>query len=134
MTIAAWPVVDRQRVVHAYRPGEPSTAEGPFRTLRGHAWASPGVRVTRRAGGRLVGQMTGCSSLNVESARLARHGKGEAAERVARVAAQLEAGPEFVLLQRILSELPGRDAERVIEGELPNDAPSALADALKTIA
>jgi hypothetical protein len=132
--IASWPVVDRHRIVHAYKPGEPSAAEGPFRTLRGHAWASSGVRVTRRAGGRLVGQMTVFSSLNVESARLARHGNPQAAVRVASAAARLEAGPEFTQLQRILSDLPGRDAERVIEGVLPEDAPEALAEALKAVA
>ncbi|MGH3930438.1 MAG: hypothetical protein ACRDTF_10730 [Pseudonocardiaceae bacterium] len=134
MTIATWPVVDRRRVVHAYKPGEPSAAEGPFRTLREHAWASAGVRVTRRAGGRLAGQMTVFSSLNVESARLARHGNPDAAARVARAAAQLEAGPEFVRLQRILSDLPGHEAERVIDGVLPDDPPAALAEALKAVA
>jgi len=134
MTIAAWPVVDRHRVVHAYKPGEPSAAEGPFRTLRGHAWASSGVRVTRRAGGHLVGQLTVFSSLNVESARLARHGNLDAAVRVARAAATLEAGPEFTRLQRILSDLPGHDAERVVEGVMPEAAPAALAGALKAVA
>lgn len=134
MTIATWPVVGRHRVVHAYKPGEPSAAEGPFRTLRVHEWASSGVRVTRRAGGRLVGQMTVFSSLNVESARLARHGNPDAAARVARAAAQLEAGPEFVRLQCILSGLPGHDAERVVDGVLPDDAPAGLTEALKAVA
>jgi len=134
MTIATWPVVGRRSVVHAYKPGESSAAEGPFRTLRVHAWASSGVRVTRRAGGRLVGQMTIFSSLNVESARLARNGNPDAAERVAHAAAQLEAGPEFVWLQRILSDLPGHDAKRVVDGVLPDDAPAALAEALKAVA
>ncbi|MGQ0773963.1 MAG: hypothetical protein ACT4NY_06030 [Pseudonocardiales bacterium] len=41
------------------------------------------IRVTRRAGGRLVGQLTVFSSLNVESARLAHHGNPDAAARVA---------------------------------------------------
>ena len=134
MTIAAWPVVDRHRVVHAYKPGEPSAAEGPFRTLRAHKWASSGVRVTRRAGGRLTGQMTVFSSLNVESARLARHGNPDAAARVACAAAELETGPEFAWLQRILSDLPGHEAERVIDGVLPDEAPDALAEALKAVA
>jgi hypothetical protein len=134
MVIAAWPVVDRQRVVHAYKPGEPSAAEGSFRTLRGHKWASAGVRVNRRAGGRLTGQMRVFSSLNVESARLARNGNADAAARVARAAADLEAGPEFTGLQHVLSDLPGQDAERVIGGVLPDDAPDALARALRAVA
>jgi hypothetical protein len=134
MTIAAWPVVTRNRVVHAYKPGEPSAAEGPFRTLRKHAWASSGIRVDRRVGGRLIGQMTVFSSLNVESARLARRGNSDAAVRVARAAAQLEAGPEFDRLRHILSDLPGQDAERVIDGVLPEDEPEGLAEALRAVA
>jgi hypothetical protein len=134
MTIAAWPVVDRRQVVHAYKPGGRSAAEGPFRTLRVRKWASSGVRLTRRAGGRLAGQMTVFSSLNVDSARLARHGNPDAAARMARAAAELESGPEFTRLQRILSDLPGQDAERVIEGVLPDDVPDALAQALRAIA
>jgi hypothetical protein len=134
MTIAAWPVVDRNRVVHAYKPGLPSASEGPFRTLRTHKWASSGVRVTRRADGRLTGQMTVFSSLNVESARLARHGNADAAARVARAATALETGPEFGWLQRLLSDLPGHDAERVIDGVLPDGAPDALIEALKAVA
>lgn len=134
MTIAAWPVVSRHRVVHTFRPGGSAAAEGPFRTLRGHEWASPGVRVTRRADGHLVGQMTVFSSLNVESARLARHGDLDAAARVARAAAHVEAGPEFAQLQHILSGLPGHDAERVVDGVLPDDAPAVLVAALRAVA
>src|SRR6266699_5892446 len=107
MTIAAWPVADWRRVVHAYRPGEDSAAESPLRTLKRHRWVSGGVRVTRHAGGRLGGQIRFFSSLNVDSARLARHGDRVAAARVARAAEELEAGPEFIRLQRALSELPG---------------------------
>lgn len=120
--------------MHAYKPGESFVAEGPFRTLRMHAWASSGLRVTMRAGGRLAGQTTLFSSLNVESARLVRHGNPDAATRVARAAAELEAGPEFALLQRILSDLPGRDVEQVLEGVLPENAPETLAEALKAVA
>lgn len=134
MTIAAWPVVDRDRVVRAYKPGEPSAAEGPFRTLRGHGWASSGVRVTRRAGRRLVGQMTLFSSLNIESARMARLGNPGEAARVARAAAELEAGPEFVRLQHIMSDLSRDEAQQIVNGVLPKDAPEGLTEALKAIA
>jgi len=44
------------------------------------------------------------------------------------------AGAEFVRLQRILSGLPGHDAERVVNGELPQDAPAALPQVLKAFA
>jgi hypothetical protein len=53
---------------------------------------------------------------------------------MARAAAELESGPEFTRLQRILSDLPGQDAEHVIEGVLPDDVPDALAQALRAIA
>ncbi len=78
--------------------------------------------------------MTVFSSLNVESARLARHGNTGAAARVARVAADLESGPEFAQLRRILSDLPDRDAERVVDGVLPEDAPTALTEVIKAVA
>jgi hypothetical protein len=134
MTISAWPVVGRRRVIHAYKPGETSTSEGPFRTLRGHHWASPGVRVTHRAGRRLVGQMTLFSCLNVESARLARHGNPVEAARVAHAAAELEAGPEFAELQHIMSALPDFDAKQVLEGVLPEGSPKELTAALNAVA
>ncbi|HYB17272.1 MAG TPA: hypothetical protein VEF71_17605 [Streptosporangiaceae bacterium] len=78
--------------------------------------------------------MTVFSSLNVESARLARHGNPEAAARVARAAAELEAGPEFAQLQRIMSELPIHDAERLVDGVLPEAAPDQLTTTLKAVA
>jgi hypothetical protein len=78
--------------------------------------------------------MTVFSSLNVDSARLARHGNADAAARVARAAAELETGPEFARLQRILSDLSGHDAQRVVDGVLPEDAPDGLAEALKAVA
>jgi hypothetical protein len=78
--------------------------------------------------------MTFFSSLNVEAARLARHGNPQAATRLASAAARLEAGPDFTRLQRILSDLPGHEAERVIDGVLPEGAPAALAEALQAVA
>jgi len=132
--ITAWPVVSRHRIVHAFKPGGSPSAEGPFRTLRRHQWASSGVRVSRHADRGLAGQMTVFSSLNVESARLARREKGAAAERVARAAAELESGPEFAQLRRALSGMPLREAEQVIDGVLPEGAPAALGGALRALA
>jgi hypothetical protein len=132
--ISAWPVVVRDRIVHAFKPVGSPGAEAPFRTLRRHAWVSPGVRVPRRSDHGLAGQMTVFSSLNVAAARLARRGDSPAAERVARVAASLESGPEFALLRRLLSELPGQEADQVIGGELPAGAPDTLVGALRAIA
>jgi hypothetical protein len=132
--IAEWPVVVRDRIVHAFKPGGSPAAEGPFRTLRRHDWVSQGVRVTLFADRGLAGQMTFFSSLNVMAARLARRGNAPAAERVARAAADLEAGPEFAVLRRRLSELPDLEAEKVVSGLLPEDAPAALAQALRAVA
>jgi hypothetical protein len=132
--IAAWPVVVRDRIVHAFKPGGSMAAEAPFRTLRRHEWASSGVRVTLHADRGLAGQMTFFSSLNVMAARLARRGNAPAAKRVARAAADLESGPEFAVLRRLLSDLPDREAEQVVGGVLPEDAPAALAEALRAVA
>src|SRR6202034_3145233 len=114
--IASWPVVVRDRSVHAFKPGGSPAAEAPFRTLRRHEWVSQGVRVTLFADRGLAGQLTFFSSLNVMAARLARRGNAPAATRVARAAADLEAGPEFSVLRSLLSKLPDHEAERVVSG------------------
>jgi hypothetical protein len=132
--IAAWPIVSRDRIVHAFKPGGSPSAEGPFRTLRRHGWASSGVRVARRADHGLAGQLTVFSALNVISARLARHGNAAEAERIARGAADLESGPEFEALRRQLADLPDGEAEQVIGGELPAGSPIALAEAVRAAA
>jgi hypothetical protein len=132
--IAAWPVVVRDRIVQAFKPGGSPAAEAPFRTLRRHEWVSQGVRVTLFSGRGLAGQMTFFSSLNVAAARLARRGNVLAAARVARAAADLEAGSEFAVLRSVLSELPERAAEQVVGGLLPADRPAALTEALRAVA
>jgi hypothetical protein len=132
--IAAWPVVIRDRIVHAFKPGGSPASEAPFRTLRRHEWVSQGVRVTLFADRGLAGQMTFFSSLNVVAARLARRGNAPAAARVARAAADLEAGPEFAVLRSLLSKLPDREAEQVIGGLFPERGPAALAEALRAVA
>jgi hypothetical protein len=132
--IAAWPVVIRDRIVHAFKPGGSAASEAPFRTLRRHEWVSQGVRVTLFADRGLAGQMTFFSSLNVVAARMARRGNAPAAARVARAAADLEAGPEFAVLRSLLSKLPDREAEQVIGGLFPEDGPAALAEALRAVA
>jgi hypothetical protein len=132
--IAAWPVVIRDRIVHAFKPGGSAASEAPFRTLRRHAWVSQGVRVTLFADRGLAGQLTFFSSLNVVAARLARRGNAPAAARVARAAADLEAGPEFAVLRSLLSKLPDREAAQVVGGLFPENGPAALAEALRAVA
>jgi hypothetical protein len=132
--IVAWPVVMRHRVVHAFKPGGSSTAEGPFRTLRRHEWVSSGVRVSRHTGRSLAGQLTIFSSLNVIAARLARRGDESAAERMARAAGEVESGVEFALFRRLLEDLQIGEAEQVVDGVLPSSAPPELTDAIRAIA
>jgi hypothetical protein len=132
--IATWPVVARDRIVLAFKPGRAAAAEAPFRTLRRHEWVSQGVRVTRFANRGLAGQMTFFSSLNIMAARLARRGDAPGAERVARAAANLEAGPEFAVLRSLLPELPEGEAERLVGGIFPEDGPAALTEALRAVA
>ena len=120
--------------MHAFRPGGSPAAEAPFRTLRRHEWVSQGVRVTLFAGRGLAGQLTFFSSLNVVAARLARRGNAPAAARVARAAADLEAGPEFAVLRSLLSQLPDGEAEQVVSGLLPEDGPATLAEAVRAVA
>lgn len=74
--------------------------------------------------------MTFFSSLNIMAARLARRGNAPAAERVARAAADLEAGPEFAVLRTLLSDLPEGEAEQVVGGMFPEDGSAVLSEAL----
>jgi hypothetical protein len=74
------------------------------------------------------------SALNVEAARLARHGYHDAAFRLARAAEKLEAASDFERLQEILAELPDDDADGVVGGVLPANAPAALLDTLRSMA
>lgn len=106
MALELWPLVGREALVRAFRPGESPSREGPFRTLRKHHYSTAGVQITTRSQERAAGTVTFFSTLNVEAARLARQGKGSAARRVARAASALESGPEF---KRLSARLAGAD-------------------------
>jgi hypothetical protein len=134
MTIAAWPVARRSQLVHAFKPGERSKSEARYRTLRKHSWATSGVQITSRQGSRLAGQFTIFSSLNVEAARLARHGQEAAAVRAAVAATEMESRPEFGHLGKILADLPTPVAQAVIDGVIPDDPPAQLLKALRSVA
>jgi len=134
MSIALWPLIGRDSLVRAFRPGERSSNEAPFRTLRKHHWSTSGVRITPRAAGRAVGRVTVFSTLNLEAARLARLDEARAAARVAKAAGVLESGSEFAELQELLSSLSGEIVGAVLEGVFPADAPVALWGALRALA
>ena len=120
--------------MHAFKPGERSKSEAPYRTLRKHSWATGGVQITSRHGSRLAGQFTVFSSLNVEAARLARHGNDAGAVRVAAAATDLESRHEFRHLSKILEDLPTAVARDVIDGVMPDEPPTQLVTALKNVA
>jgi hypothetical protein len=134
MSIALWPLIGRDSLVRAFRPGERSSNEGPFRTLRKHHWSTSGVRITPRAAGRAAGRVTVFSTLNLEAARLARLDEAQAAARVAKAAGVLESGAEFAELQQLLSSLSGEIVGAVLEGVFPAEAPTALWESLRTLA
>lgn len=73
------------------RPSDLPSSERPFRTLRDHGAASPGVSIqTRVAAGRLSGHLHVYSSLNIDAARAARLRQPEAARKLAAWAERLE--------------------------------------------
>jgi hypothetical protein len=134
MQITIWPLVPRDRLVWAFRPGEPGSSEGPFRTLRKHGWATAGVRITPRTAGRTTGRVTVFSMLNLEAARLARLADAESAERAARSAAVVEASRAFVSLGKILAHWPALSVAALSQGIVPAEAPDELWTALRRLA
>jgi hypothetical protein len=134
MNIALWPLIARDRLVRAYRPGEPSLSEAPFRTLRRHSWSTAGVRITPRTVGRATGRCTVFSTLNLEAARLARLHANDNASRLARAAAALESGPAFLQLEKLLADLPAETIVALVEGTFPADASTELWRTLQVLA
>ena len=127
MEFALWPIALRADLVRAFRPGEPATREGPFRTLRQHGWATPGVPLHIRHRGRAAGQLVVFSILNIEAAMWARCGEATTAASFARAAARIEASGPFVRLQAFLSQCPASTVPSLVEGALlPDDSDFAL--------
>jgi hypothetical protein len=116
--IALWPVALRADLVRAFRPGEPSSREGPFRTLRQHNWATPGVPVRLRHGGRAAGRVMLYSMLNVDAAVCARCGDVATAVKLAKAAGRLEHGGSFIRLQKLLADLPPATVSSIAGGTL----------------
>jgi hypothetical protein len=133
MEFALWPIALRTDLVRAFRPGESATREGPFRTLRQHGWATPGVPLHIREGGRAAGHVVVFSILNIEAAMCARCGEATTAASFAKAAARIEASATFVRLQVFLSQWPASAVSSLVEGaHVPED--SALALVLRTLA
>jgi hypothetical protein len=134
MDIALWPLIGRDSLVRAYRPGEPSSSEAPFRTLRRHQWSTAGVRITPRTVGRAAGRCTVFSTLNLEAARLARLREDRGAVRLARAATALESGRAFSRLEGLLADLPAEGIGALVDGLFPLNAPEELWSALRALA
>lgn len=124
MQIALWPLVGRELLIRFFRPGDETASDAPFRTLRRHEWATAGVRISTREGGRAAGQVTVFSTLNLEAVRLARCAQEGPAMRFAREAAALEESPDFVLLGRLLSGLSPEVVVAVVHGVVPPSLPN----------
>jgi hypothetical protein len=135
MDIALWPLIPRDRLVWAFRPGEPGSSEAPFRTLRKHSWSTAGVRIIpRTSGGRTAGRVTIFSTLNLEAARLARLHDGRSATRVAKAAVAAESSVAFAQVGTLLAELPVHSIAALVQGLFPPQGPDELWEALRRLA
>jgi hypothetical protein len=133
MAIEVWPVALRAQLVRAFRPGEPSEKEAPFRTLRKHGWASPGMSIVCREHNRAAGRLTVFSMLNVDAARLAREGRRRDALTLAKAAARIERGPAFLQLRKLISGATTSEASTVLQG-ISRAPSSELLEVLRRIA
>ena len=110
-TAGRFPLVSRDEILLAYRPGaEPS--EGAFRTLRRRKLVSHGIGLRVRHKNRLAGQVRVYSILNLDCAVLARRGKIEQARRIASRAGRQEARWE-PRLEKLLSSIGAETFEKL---------------------
>lgn len=134
MQIHLWPIVGRAQLVQAFRPGEPPSKEGPFRTLRTHGWATAGVSVVTRCDHRASGRLTIFSVLNVSAARCAREGDERAAKALAKAAARVERSDAFTRLKELLSGKTATEVTAAVAGGVSGLRGSALLDVLREVA
>ncbi len=134
MHVERWPIVGRAQIVQSYRPGEQSTKEAPFRTLRTHGWATAGVSVVTRNERSASGRLTMFSVLNTDSARLAREGDHRGAKALAKAAAGIETSAEFLELKQALTGRSARDILLVVEGLEPHTPWPAVHELLRRLA
>lgn len=134
MQTELWPVVDRARLIQAFRPGERPEKEGPFRTLRAHGWATSGISVVTRSGRHASGRVTLFSILNVSAARCARDGDARSARVLARAAEKTERGGSFQRLRKLLSGRSPEDVAAAVSGEVSCADSPILMEALEALA
>jgi len=132
--IVDWPLATRDEIVAAFKLGAEIASDTPFKTLRHKGIVSRGVRVLPRKSGRLAGQKVFYSSLCLHAARLARHGRLDAARHVAVAAAELEQMPEAQVLAQ--AAVDGKLTEAVLArlAAATSDTVSSFEDDLAEIA
>ncbi len=118
MKFDLWPIVGREQLVQAFRPGSAAKKEAPFRTLRARGWATAGVNVVTRSAQRASGRVTIFSVLNVIAARRAREGDTTKAASLARAASRIERSRGFKVIARLLSGRTAEDVAAAIDGQL----------------
>jgi hypothetical protein len=117
-----WPLATRDECWRAYHPAQPFS-ESAFQRLRDQKLVSPGIRIARRARGRLLGQERFFSRLNLLALNAYRLGDEDEARRLSRAAAGLERCDEVRELVEWLtgfrpSEVPPRWAVSSVERKL----------------
>lgn len=116
------PFLTKDLILSILRPAEVTT-DRPFRTLRQHKSASPGIVVhLRMDGGRMAGRLTLYSSLNADAARAYRLQEFDAAKELATQAVKLERSQWAKRIQRTIMEL----SARVPADPLSKEAPPSL--------
>jgi hypothetical protein len=102
--------------------------------LRLRHWATAGVSIVPRNGGKAAGRLTLFSSLNVEAARLARHGAERAAAQVAQEAAEIESSEPFLRLTEALATSAPAVVLAIIGGGIPERTPPEVALLVRALA
>lgn len=125
MELSGLPLVERDALVRGFRPGSGADAESPFRTLRRKHSVTAGVRLIAHSGGRIAGKYQVFSSLNFDSARLARRGLWDEARAAALAAEQIENSTSTKELVTLLRHLPRQVVDDYVAGRMPdrNDYP-----------
>lgn len=134
MELDQWPIVVRGQLVQAFKPGELTSREAPFRTLRAHGWSTAGVSIVTRREHRASGRLTIFSVLNMDAARFARLGDGRRAKAHASAAARIEASAEFLRLKELLTGRPVEDVTAVVEGAIPAAQSREIHEQLRRVA
>lgn len=134
MEFDQWPIVVRRQLVQAFKPGEPTSREAPFRTLRAHGWSTAGVSIVTRREHRASGRLTIFSVLNLDAARFARLGDRRRAKAHASAAARIEASADFLRLKELLTGRPVEDVTAVVEGAVPAAQSREIHEQLRRVA